>query len=148
MSPVPLDWGLAVGTSTADFAARAFTCNPGSLKKIRRFIRETISTWGLTVLADDLTAAVNELTTNAVQHALVAPEGARGRAWLGMARTGNTVVCVVADPSPTPPSRHHPVCLADAGRGLAVVDALADQWGYATSASGGKTVWVRIAAPS
>jgi anti-sigma regulatory factor (Ser/Thr protein kinase) len=146
--PVPLDWGLALGISTADFVARSFTRDPGSLKSIRRFIRETISTWGLTALADDLTAAVNELTTNAVQHALTAPDGAHGRAWLGMTRTGNTVMCAVADPSPTPPSRRRPACLADAGRGLAVVDALSDQWGYAATAPGGKAVWVRISAAS
>ncbi|MFK4152927.1 ATP-binding protein [Streptomyces fungicidicus] len=145
--PVPLDWGLALGISTADFVARSFTRDPGSLKSIRRFIRETISAWGLTALADDLTAAVNELTTNAVQHALAAPGGAHERAWLGMTRTGNTVMCAVADPSPTPPSRRRPACMADAGRGLAVVDALTDQWGYTATAPGGKAVWVRISAP-
>ncbi|MFD5017123.1 ATP-binding protein [Streptomyces chartreusis] len=62
--------------STADFAARAFTCHPDSLKTIRRFILETISTWGLHALADDLTTVVNELTTNAVQHALPHPGNA------------------------------------------------------------------------
>ncbi|MEV7787625.1 ATP-binding protein [Streptomyces sp. NPDC088106] len=146
--PVPLDWGLALGISTADFVARSFTRDPGSLKSIRRFIRETIGAWGLTALADDLTSAVNELTTNAVQHALTAPDEARGRAWLGMTRAGNTVMCAVTDPSPTPPLRRRPACLAEAGRGLAVVDALTDQWGYAATAPGGKAVWVRLSAPS
>ncbi|MGW7426985.1 hypothetical protein ACWGJB_44590 [Streptomyces sp. NPDC054813] len=34
-----------------------------------------------------------------------------------------------------------------AGRGLVIVDALTNQWGYARTHSGGKIVWARIAAP-
>lgn len=44
---------------------------PQSVESIRRFVRETIGSWGLRTFADDLTNAVNELTTNAVQHALL-----------------------------------------------------------------------------
>ncbi|MFE2218078.1 ATP-binding protein [Streptomyces canus] len=141
------DWGLELGISTADFAARAFTTNPDSLKTIRRFIRETITDWGLSPLADDLTTVVNELTTNAVQHALPCPGKAHSRAWLGLARTGNTVVCAVTDPSPTPPVYHRPESLAEAGRGLLIVNALTSQWGYAPTPSNGKAVWARISTP-
>lgn len=147
-SSITPDWGLELGISTADFAARTFTCDPGSLRTVRRFILKTISAWGLSSLADDLTIVVNELTTNAVQHALPAPSEARGKGWLGIARTGDTVVCAVADPSPTPPERVHPVPLADSGRGLLIVDALTVQWGYAATSPQGKTVWARISSPS
>ncbi|MEU1320771.1 ATP-binding protein [Streptomyces tibetensis] len=140
----PLDWGLALGISTADFAAHAFTCDATSLKSIRRFIRETMSVWDLGSLAEDLTLVVNELTTNAVLHALTEAGRARSKAWVGMARTGNTVVCAVADPSPAPPTRHRIAHLADSGRGLLIVDALCDKWGYAASEASGKTVWARI----
>ncbi|MFF0018072.1 ATP-binding protein [Streptomyces sp. NPDC005374] len=141
------DWGLALGISTADFAARAFTPDPDSLKTIRRFIRETITQWGLSPFADDLITVVNELTTNAVQHALTPSSGSRSTAWLGIARTGNTVVCAVTDPSPTPPAYHHPESLAEAGRGLLIVNALTSQWGYAPTPSNGKAVWARISTP-
>ncbi|WP_432196563.1 ATP-binding protein [Streptomyces sp. bgisy027] len=104
MSITP-DWGLELGISTADFAACAFTCDPDSLKTIRRFILTTVSAWGLHALADDLTTVINELTTNAVQHALPSPGNIQPKGWLGIARTGSTVVCAVTDPSPTPPSR-------------------------------------------
>lgn len=143
-SPNPLDWGLALGISTADFAAHAFSCDATSLKSIRRFIRETMSVWDLGVLADDLTTVVNELTTNAVLHAMTEAGRAHSKAWVGMARTGNTVVCAVADPSPAPPTRHRTPHLADSGRGLLIVDALCDKWGYAASEASGKTVWARI----
>lgn len=142
------DWGLELGISTADFAARAFTCDPDSLKTVRRFILQTISAWGLNGLADDLTTVVNELTTNAVQHALPSPGEEQLKGWLGIARTGSTVVCAVTDPSPTPPSPRPLEYLADTGRGLLIVDALSSQWGYATSAPTGKTVWARISSLS
>lgn len=142
------DWGLELGISTADFAARAFTPDPDSLKTIRRFIRETITDWGLRTLADDLTTVVNELTTNAVQHALTTSREPCSRGWLGIARTGNTVMCAVTDPSPTPPACHRPEHLAETGRGLLIVNALTSQWGYAPAGPTGKTVWARITTPA
>ncbi|MGW0423259.1 ATP-binding protein [Streptomyces sp. NPDC003015] len=141
------DWGLELGISTADFAARAFTPDPDSLKTIRRFIRDTITEWGLSPLADDLITVVNELTTNAVQHALTPHRESRSKAWLGIARTGNTVVCAVTDPSPVPPAYRLPEQLAEAGRGLLIVNALTSQWGYARTPSNGKAVWARISTP-
>lgn len=147
-SPITPDWGLELGISTADFAARAFTCDPDSLRAIRRFIVTTVSAWGLHALADDLMTVVNELTTNAVQHALPGPGDAPPKGWLGIARTGSTVVCAVTDPSSTPPSRRPLEYLADTGRGLLIVDALSSQWGYAASAPAGKTVWARISSLS
>ncbi|GAA3798078.1 ATP-binding protein [Streptomyces coacervatus] len=146
--PTAPDWGLALGISTSDFAARAFTCEPTSLQSVRRFVRETISAWGLNMLAEDMTTVVNELTTNAVRHALDGCAEAPGKAWLGIARTGGAVVCAVTDPSSTPPTRRHPERLAEAGRGLLVVDALTGhQWGYAQTAPDGKTVWARLTTP-
>ncbi|MER6738125.1 ATP-binding protein [Streptomyces puniciscabiei] len=138
-----LDWGLALGISTADFAAHAFSQDPTSVKNIRRFVRETIASWGLRAFADDLTNVVNELTTNAVQHALIAGDEQR-KAWLGIAHTHGAVVCAVTDPSPAPPASIHPNHLALAGRGLIIVDALTSQWGYTPTHSGGKIVWARI----
>ncbi|WP_328674905.1 ATP-binding protein [Streptomyces sp. NBC_00343] len=145
--PTAPDWGLALGISTADFAARAFTCEPTSLKIVRRFVRETISAWGLDMLADDMTAVVNELTTNAVLHALAGCGDARSKAWLGVARTGGALVCAVTDPSSAPPARCHPEHLSEAGRGLLVVEALASQWGYAQTDPDGKIVWACITNP-
>ncbi|MGW4786746.1 ATP-binding protein [Streptomyces sp. NPDC004230] len=146
--PTAPDWGLALGISTADFAARAFTSDPGSLKSVRRFVRETITAWGLAAFADDTTTVVNELTTNAIRHALDKDDEPHVKAWLGIARTSSSVVCAVTDPSPAPPSPHARTDLAPTGRGLLIVDALtSSHWGYAETAPAGKTVWARIAAP-
>ncbi|MGW4759978.1 ATP-binding protein [Streptomyces chartreusis] len=142
------DWRLELGISTADFAARSFTCDPGSFKTVRRFILETISAWELNALADDLTTVVNELPTNALQHALPGPGDGQPKGCLGIARTGSAVVCAVSDPSYTPPVCVRPPLLADTGRGLLIVDALTTRWGYAAASPQGKTVWARISSPS
>ncbi|WP_239771936.1 ATP-binding protein [Streptomyces sp. CL12-4] len=145
--PTAPDWGLALGISTSDFAARAFTRDPSSLKSVRCFVRDTAAAWGIGAVADDLTLVVNELTTNAVRHALRLNSQEEAKAWLGIARTGGAVLCAVSDPSPAPPLPHRPQGMAVAGRGLLVVDALTNQWGYA-SAAPGKTVWARLTAHS
>jgi hypothetical protein len=51
------------------------------------------------------------------------------------------VLCVVADPSSRLPVPNEPGCLAESGRGLHVIGALADAWGYTTPADSGKVVW-------
>lgn len=140
----PLDWGLALGISTADFAAHAFSRDAESVQGIRHFVRETLTGWGLRACADDLTNVVNELATNAAQHALP-QHGKHDKAWLGMAHTGGTVVCAVTDSSPTPPSCRTPEHLGPTGRGLVIVEALTNQWGYAKTRPGGKIVSARIA---
>ncbi|WP_328512890.1 ATP-binding protein [Streptomyces mirabilis] len=145
--PAVPDWGLALGISAAGFAARAFTCEASSLENIRRFVRDTISDWGLALFVDDMTTVAGELTANAVRHALPACGEADTKAWLGMVRTGGAVVCAVVDPSPAPPSRQYPDHLAETGRGLLIVDALTSQWGYSEPDPSGKTVWARIAVP-
>ncbi|WP_421110344.1 ATP-binding protein [Streptomyces sp. NEAU-S77] len=142
------DWGLALGISSAGFAARAFTGERRSLESVRRFTRDVLRAWDLTDLTDDMTTVVSELVTNALRHALEGREQASGKAWLGILRTGGALVCAVADPSPSPPLPQAPGPLAEDGWGLRIVDALTSQWGYCETDSYGKAVWARIALPS
>ncbi|MFH9968846.1 ATP-binding protein [Streptomyces mirabilis] len=124
------------------------TSDPGCLKSVRRFVRETITAWGLAAFADDTTTVVNELTINAIRYALDKEGEPHGKAWLGIARTSGAVVCAVTDPNPAPPSPHAQADLAPTGRGLLIVDALtSSHWGYAEAAPAGKTVCAHIAAP-
>ncbi|SNT56244.1 ATP-binding protein [Actinacidiphila glaucinigra] len=144
--PTAPDWGLALGISTTDFTARAFTSDPRSLKEVRLFVQKTIHAWGLEAFIDDLILVVNELTTNAVRHALTSDDETHVNAWLGMTRTAGSVVCAVTDPSSLPPRPQPRQDLAQKGRGLLIVDALTSQWGYAHTQPAGKTVWARITA--
>jgi hypothetical protein len=51
------------------------------------------------------------------------------------------VLCAVADPSQTAPELKEADVLAETGRGLHVVGALADTWGYTQPSERGKVVW-------
>jgi hypothetical protein len=50
-------------------------------------------------------------------------------------------MCAVADPSPRPPEPKDPDYLAESGRGLHVISALSDRWGYTVPTETGKVVW-------
>ncbi|MFM9700167.1 ATP-binding protein [Streptomyces europaeiscabiei] len=145
--PTAPDWGLALGISTAGFAARAFTCEHESLESVRHFARDVINEWGLNAFADDMTTVAGELAANAVRHALTQQHQHNAKAWLGIARTGGALVCTVTDPSPTPPAPRQPDTFAETGWGLLIVNALTSQWGYSQPEPTGKTVWARIATP-
>ena len=68
--------------------------------------------------------------------------GERGvsETWL-FAPRGPCVLCAVADPSRTAPVTKEADVLAETGRGLHVVSALADLWGCTTPSGQGKAVW-------
>jgi hypothetical protein len=52
----------------------------------------------------------------------------------------------VDDPSTAPPSLRHAPPPSEDGRGVFLVDALADAWGAQTT-DGGKTVWFELEIP-
>jgi hypothetical protein len=55
-------------------------------------------------------------------------------------RTGE-VICAVLDPSDEAPVLRLPAGAEEAGRGLQIVDALSDVWGWSPVAGRGKAVW-------
>ena len=79
---------------------------------------------------------MNELVDNAVEH---------GGGLLGVAvgREEHGVKVSVLDGSTDPPTVRPHDPLAERGRGLQVVEALALRWGYLVH-DVGKTVWARI----
>jgi anti-sigma regulatory factor (Ser/Thr protein kinase) len=137
---MPADWWdspTAVGCPLAR--------GPRSVRAARRLTRSTLRDWGLTVLAEDAETIVGELVANAVTHA--APPGPdrrlAGEEDLGLRllhRPGE-VTCAVLDPSSAPPVPKSPGAATEAGRGLQLVDALSDVWGWSPVAGRGKAVW-------
>jgi two-component sensor histidine kinase len=92
---------------------------------------------------------VSELLTNALRHALPAATEA-GIGWpvqLGLLQRGRCVTCAVADPSKAAPVPGRPGYLAETGRGLHVIAALSDRWGFTTSGDGGKVIWALFSTP-
>jgi Histidine kinase-like ATPase domain len=107
----------------------------------------TLRHWGVAQRCEDIAVVVSELLTNALRHALPASGGPRPR-WpirLGLQQHGPFVLCAVADPSDQAPVPREPDELAETGRGLEVVSALSDKWGY-TASDLGKVVWATFSA--
>lgn len=111
---------------------------PSSLARARNVVARCARAWsvgGRGWDVDDVVMVANELVTNALEHA-------RSRAVLRMTLDGDVLEVAVRDSSPRPPSlRPHDVRAAR-GRGLQVVQALSDRWGW-TPHDDGKVVWAR-----
>jgi anti-sigma regulatory factor (Ser/Thr protein kinase) len=118
--------------------------SPDAAGRARSFTRHTLASWGLGELADDAELVVTELLANAIRHAWpggerVSPEAAALALWL----LGDTdgLMCVVTDPSDTVPALRQPGPSGEDGRGLHIVHALSDHWGWSALSQQGKAVW-------
>jgi hypothetical protein len=137
---MPADWWdspSAVGCPLAR--------GPQSARTARRLTRNTLREWGLTCLVEDAETIVGEFVANAVTHAAVrtAPDRKLSGENLGLRllrRTGE-VICAVLDPSDAAPVLKEPGGVEEAGRGLQMVDALSDVWGWSPLVGRGKAVW-------
>ena len=112
------------------------------VRRARDFTTSTLHQWGVAERRDDITIVVSELVTNALQHAL--PDSgtrAGGPIQLGLLHPGHRVMCAVADASLAVPVPREPDFLDETGRGLHVIAALSDQWGYTTFGDMGKVIW-------
>jgi hypothetical protein len=133
---MPSDWwdSPAVAACTLGVGAQAG-------RSARRFTRNTLGDWGLPTLIDDAEAIVGEFVANAVSHAARAagPHMQQVGLWL-LRRTGE-VMCAVLDPSDSAPVLRMANWADEAGRGLQMVDALSDVWGWSPVTGRGKAVW-------
>ncbi|MBW0108418.1 ATP-binding protein [Pseudonocardia sp. KRD-182] len=111
---------------------------PSSLARARHVVAARAREWsdgGRGWDVDDVVMVANELLTNALEHA-------RSRAVLRLTLDGDVLEVAVRDSSPRPPDlRAHDV-RAPRGRGLQVVQALSDRWGWMPH-DDGKVVWAR-----
>jgi hypothetical protein len=117
---------------------------PQAGRAARRLTRNTLRDWGLWSLAEDAEAIVGEFVANAVTHAAATvPDHRQGADNLGLRllRRPGEVICAVLDPSDVAPVLKVPAGIEEAGRGLQMVDALSDVWGWSPVAGRGKAVW-------
>jgi hypothetical protein len=129
-------------------ATLALSAQPGSVRAARDFTIATLRRWGTAHSSQDIAIVVSELLTNALRHAQPGPGGTQPRrpVRLGLLQQGPWVLCAVADPSKAIPVARTPGSLAEAGRGLQMICAFSDQWGYTTPSDAGKVVWAMFAA--
>lgn len=115
---------------------RSFSGESNTIGAARRFVVDTLHSWGLDQLADAASMVVSELVTNAIIHA-------ESDFDVSLSSHGDAVRLSVRDHSPAIPVVRNPGPTAISGRGLRMVAALARQWG--TEAIGdGKVVWAEL----
>jgi anti-sigma regulatory factor (Ser/Thr protein kinase) len=122
---------------------------PSAVPWARRVLRHVLRERQLEKLLDPALLLVSELVTNAVQAS--AHYASRGPDQLQMIAlslhlTDTSLVTEVWDASPGVPGLRDADPTDDRGRGLLLVDSLADAWGHHRR-DGGKVVWCTVAVP-
>jgi DNA-binding NarL/FixJ family response regulator len=128
-----LDVALSALTPRVDVG---FAAETRSVGQARAFAQRALESWRESDIGDTVTLLLSELVTNAVVHAASAPN-------VAINLMPDRVHVEVADDDI---SELHPVQAspdAESGRGLALVEALAYQWGQ-VALPGGKVVWFDV----
>lgn len=105
----------------------------------RHWVAERLTELGLADLDDAVLLLTSEVVTNGLIHAGTPMV-------LRLFPSGPGVQVEVHDGSTVPPARRRYSTTATTGRGVEVLDSLADEWGWRVDPGGGKTVWFRVLA--
>lgn len=125
--------------AVGDVHSEVFLPVPEAVPALRRFVTSVLGLWGVDHLMWDATLIASELSTNAVRHG-ESPFRAVISRNAGVVRIG------IEDAGPGWPA-HRNARLDDLdGRGVAIVEALADRWGCDKS-SDGKITWAELGTP-
>ena len=114
-----------------------------SIGRARNFVRRTLGASEVEPsVVDDATLIVSELLSNVAVHC--AQDGAPD-ATVKLIAVLALLRIEVHDGNPLVLAQREPSEEAESGRGLLVVDALSDRWGYESTAAG-KCVWCELTA--
>ncbi|MGX1270222.1 ATP-binding protein [Streptomyces phaeoluteigriseus] len=118
----------------------AFTAEPAEVAGLRRVMRSHLGIWGLRGVVDEAQLCVSELVSNVIAHV-----GPGTPATLAVSMNGVHLRIEIHDPD----TRALPTLLAanvdaEGGRGMALVDAVADRWGVELGPDR-KVTWCELA---
>ncbi|MFI5819115.1 ATP-binding protein [Streptomyces rishiriensis] len=118
----------------------AFAAEPTEVASLRRILRLHLGIWGLQEVVDEAQLCMSELVSNVITHV-----GPGTPATLAVSMNGVRLRIEVHDPD----ARALPTLLdaeadSESGRGMALVDAIADQWGVQLH-PGRKVTWCELA---
>ncbi|MCX4881055.1 ATP-binding protein [Streptomyces sp. NBC_00847] len=103
----------------------AFTAEPEEVGALRRIMRLRLGIWGLHDVTDEAQLCVSELAANVITHV-----GRGTPATLMVSMKGTHLRIEVHDPDTRAlPTLIDAGCDSEGGRGMALVDAVADRWG-------------------
>jgi anti-sigma regulatory factor (Ser/Thr protein kinase) len=120
-------------------ASRDLAADIAAPAEARRMARHTLGHWGLGDLVPDVSLLVSELVTNVVRHA-------RTPATLTLCVGGGVLEVAVTDQAeelPLPGAPSELTSVREGGRGLQLVDRIADDWGVSRDGRS-KHVWFRL----
>jgi hypothetical protein len=145
---------------------------PTAPREARRFVADVCERWGLSAMSSDIALSVSELVTNVILHAKTPmaltidvahdvvevavrdhdPRPPVLRPPREDLLTDVDTLTLRLPPAEEPEDVRHPALHVGpsgsiaAGRGMLIVDAVADEWGVADRATG-KDVWFRLRVP-
>jgi len=137
-SPFTL-WGGARGWLRPVRRTTSLPPDPSSASVARAFVRNVLAEWDLTVMEPDACLVATELVTNGLRHG----GGADSMTLTATHRSLRIAVCDKA--ALRSPRRLYRELTAEGGRGIALVEAVADTWGTTRlRAHRGKAVWCKL----
>ncbi|MER7489659.1 SpoIIE family protein phosphatase [Streptomyces sp. NPDC126497] len=119
-------------------ATRDVRPDPEEVAAAREWAGERLAAWGLDETAFVTELVVSELVTNALRYGAPPVQ-------LRLIRD-RTLICEVADASPTSPHLRRAHAFDEGGRGLLLVAQLTQRWG-SRHTDGGKTIWAEQPLP-
>jgi anti-sigma regulatory factor (Ser/Thr protein kinase) len=134
---------MTSGTATQTSSALEFAPLPTAVPCARLHAVHVLREWGLRDLAGDAEMIVSELITNAVEASTLLAE--RPPVSLRLLLTGKSLVIEVWDHSPLGLEPREADADDECGRGLTVVAALSDRWGWERTGHDRKVVWAELA---
>ena len=125
-----------MGRHMCRLASKELGSSPGGVAESRAFVATTLRRWGLDDLVMDAELLTSELVTNALIHA-------RTEVQIAVAVADGSAEIGITDGALDVPKQRASSDRSEGGRGLRLVDAVAQEWGVANVGSG-KQVWFRL----
>jgi len=116
---------------------------PGAIPCARLHAVHVLHEWGLRELAEDAALIVSELMTNAAEASVALAD--RPPITFRLLACEKSLIIEAWDHSPADLEPREPGAEAESGRGLTVVAALSDRWGWERTGYHRKVVWAELA---
>jgi anti-sigma regulatory factor (Ser/Thr protein kinase) len=135
--------GPGAGTALHRTSVLEFAPLPGAIPCARLHAVAILHEWDLRDLADDAPLIVSELMTNAAEASMSLPD--RPPITLRLLASEKSLIIEAWDHSPSDLEPTEPDADAECGRGLMVVAALSNRWGWERTGHYHKVVWAELA---